>query len=401
MRKRENNGITLIALVITVIVLLILAGVAITMLSGENGILRQAASAKTEYEEKSKEENEGLFLQTLEMYEATGKDVSLEEVVEEAKQYGIDKDFDINSNLKYKGKNDDIKEKIMKKYVISDLLKPGVRYSVVDGVGYFTGDEIITAEEISAKGYSVYKTPEVDTPLTNVDLGTTGYTLKNSDEEILGIRVTYGDINSAGGIEILDSTELTSYLNGSTTFDNIRLIASDVNGDGVLTVDDEECLLSYLSRKFNINQNVEAKKVEAPEYITEIEAIKLLGIAKANKIEETELEIGGEIYKVYEIELNKQYTYNELYTHINNRLGNKYTSPSEVYGSFSLMFSSEEFIGLSLFEKVEQGINYLYNPTEFSKSVINNGLYISWSGQKYIIEGKKAFKDFALIHVKI
>ena len=50
--KLENNqkGITLIALVITIIVLLILAGVAISMLSGENGILKQAASAKVETE---------------------------------------------------------------------------------------------------------------------------------------------------------------------------------------------------------------------------------------------------------------------------------------------------------------------------------------------------------------
>ena len=45
--NRKENGITLIALVITIIVLLILAGVAISMLSGENGILNQAAKAKT------------------------------------------------------------------------------------------------------------------------------------------------------------------------------------------------------------------------------------------------------------------------------------------------------------------------------------------------------------------
>ena len=44
--KSNQKGITLIALVITIIVLLILAGVAISMLSGENGILNQAASAK-------------------------------------------------------------------------------------------------------------------------------------------------------------------------------------------------------------------------------------------------------------------------------------------------------------------------------------------------------------------
>lgn len=45
---RNNKGITLIALVITIIVLLILAGVSIAMLTGNNGILTQATTARDE-----------------------------------------------------------------------------------------------------------------------------------------------------------------------------------------------------------------------------------------------------------------------------------------------------------------------------------------------------------------
>ena len=46
--KRKNaRGITLIALVITIIVLLILAGITINALSGENGILKRATQAKS------------------------------------------------------------------------------------------------------------------------------------------------------------------------------------------------------------------------------------------------------------------------------------------------------------------------------------------------------------------
>ena len=51
MEKRlegKNKGITLIALVITIIVLLILAGISIAMLTGENGILTKADGAKRE-----------------------------------------------------------------------------------------------------------------------------------------------------------------------------------------------------------------------------------------------------------------------------------------------------------------------------------------------------------------
>ena len=44
----NNKGITLIALVITIIVLLILAGVSIAMLTGQNGILTQASNAKSD-----------------------------------------------------------------------------------------------------------------------------------------------------------------------------------------------------------------------------------------------------------------------------------------------------------------------------------------------------------------
>ncbi len=45
MKKENQGGITLIALVITIIVLLILAGISIVMLTGENGLLKRASEA--------------------------------------------------------------------------------------------------------------------------------------------------------------------------------------------------------------------------------------------------------------------------------------------------------------------------------------------------------------------
>ena len=47
---KQKKGITLIALVITVIVLLILAGISISMLSGDNGILQRATQSKEKTE---------------------------------------------------------------------------------------------------------------------------------------------------------------------------------------------------------------------------------------------------------------------------------------------------------------------------------------------------------------
>ena len=61
LKSRTNKGITLIALVITIIVLLILAGVSIAMLTGENGILTQANNAKVETRGAAVEERKNLW----------------------------------------------------------------------------------------------------------------------------------------------------------------------------------------------------------------------------------------------------------------------------------------------------------------------------------------------------
>ena len=57
---RRNKGITLIALVVTIIVLLILAGISIVMLTGQNGILNRAVEAKEKTKVAQEEENEKL-----------------------------------------------------------------------------------------------------------------------------------------------------------------------------------------------------------------------------------------------------------------------------------------------------------------------------------------------------
>ncbi len=54
--NRNEKGITLIALVVTIIVLLILAGISISMLTGQNGILNRAQEAKEKTETAQKDE---------------------------------------------------------------------------------------------------------------------------------------------------------------------------------------------------------------------------------------------------------------------------------------------------------------------------------------------------------
>ena len=71
MMNKNQNGITLIALVITIIVLLILAGVSIAMLTGDNGILSQAVRAgdETQIAEDEEQVNMAIDQYTSEYYD--------------------------------------------------------------------------------------------------------------------------------------------------------------------------------------------------------------------------------------------------------------------------------------------------------------------------------------------
>ena len=56
---KKESGITLVALVVTIIVLLILAGVAISLTIGENGIFTRAQNATKKWDEaETREETE-------------------------------------------------------------------------------------------------------------------------------------------------------------------------------------------------------------------------------------------------------------------------------------------------------------------------------------------------------
>ena len=48
--KQANIGITLIALVVTIVILLILAGITINLVFSDNGIIKKAQIAKNEVE---------------------------------------------------------------------------------------------------------------------------------------------------------------------------------------------------------------------------------------------------------------------------------------------------------------------------------------------------------------
>ena len=60
-KYKNNNGITLVALVVTIVVLLILAGITLTYVLGDNSIFKQASNAKLETELAKIEEKAGII----------------------------------------------------------------------------------------------------------------------------------------------------------------------------------------------------------------------------------------------------------------------------------------------------------------------------------------------------
>lgn len=113
MKKRRktnlNQGITLIALVITIIVLLILVGVSIATLTGENGILTKAVTAKKETDIATEDEKVKLAVAS-----AINNDGEFDSnlFITEITNQGLSGNSDTNGNIVVNTKN--------KTYTISD-----------------------------------------------------------------------------------------------------------------------------------------------------------------------------------------------------------------------------------------------------------------------------------------
>jgi len=144
-RKKQEKGITLIALVVTIVVLLILAGVSIAMLSGENGIITNAQKAKEET--KKSEATEELKLALNAMY----MDYYLNDISGTYRDYILDNPSEIERNLgngetvtvdktagtiKYKGYTFVVGEDGLIKIIDGIAINKGsITLQIVDGVG--------------------------------------------------------------------------------------------------------------------------------------------------------------------------------------------------------------------------------------------------------------------------
>ena len=115
--KTRNKGVTLIALVVTIVVLLILAGVSISMLSGDDGIIKNAQMAKKENEEAVLEEKIKLLASEtlINQYTGENEEKTAQELQKELNDQGenvlvVQWDkyiiYDLNQNIEYRVDNE-------------------------------------------------------------------------------------------------------------------------------------------------------------------------------------------------------------------------------------------------------------------------------------------------------
>ena len=150
---KNKNGITLIALVITIIVLLILAGVSISLVMGDNGILKKAQGAVNKYSEAEIVEQIKLAYSAYQMAKAGGTSETAQKFIEDRLKEAFE-----DENLTVNTKNDKV---VVNTIVNSEpkifIYKPntGESYEYIDPFDYGTktretlapGDDITLGTE--------------------------------------------------------------------------------------------------------------------------------------------------------------------------------------------------------------------------------------------------------------
>lgn len=206
-RVNGKNGITLIALIITIIVLLILAGVTIATLTGNNGIITKAQNAKAQNAQKTVEEQINLAVQVSRINE----------------EFVIDKDILerelTNNGIEItKSENDELPWTVKKDGYVYTISENG-EVKEKEGIAITTGDIEILKGSTEGKKVSA-----------QILSGETG-TIKWESTGNITLRATEGnevivDVNSNANAG--DTATITAKIEGKTTYQdsiNVKIVA--------------------------------------------------------------------------------------------------------------------------------------------------------------------------------
>lgn len=185
---KNKKGITLIALVITIIVLLILAGVSITMISGDDGIATRAVESKNKTEVADDEEKIALALSEYKLVKIEENAPALEDFLET-------KDWCESATLVEENAKIKIVMVSGREFDIDAEVKAASESGLFaeDGSVIKTWDELLSEGSVTVEG----------TKLTKINSNLEGYKL-----------VIPGSIKSCGGDENGDKYNETSFVYG-------------------------------------------------------------------------------------------------------------------------------------------------------------------------------------------
>ena len=192
-KSAKERGITLVALIITIIVILILVGVTIGQITGSDGIIKRAQNSTAEYKQKSAEEKVALLMQEYQ-YDKMEKGLKGEE-------YTLKQFLDDNT-----GKYD--------------------KYDLDSNPKTITVDNIDVAID---DNYSV---------IDNTKKADTSDPLKNTDRTIDDLNADGGDSNKDGVVDTKDDLrgfyiDLNNNGNLDTAYDGVIFGDLKVGGKGV------------------------------------------------------------------------------------------------------------------------------------------------------------------------
>ena len=244
-KLNKNKGITLIALVITIIVLLILAGISIATLTGENGLLSKATTAKEETKKAEIREEIELAIAAIQAEELQkGNKVTLETLAgseEEPGQLENSKDLE------------GITAKLNGKQITGEY--KGYDYTIDENLKVRIGDSV-----------------------TGINIEYELSTNEDTNQDIT-LRVTAESTNG-GNVNITAPNELTKNSKG--------LYIISTNGTYIFTAKDNANLTKTINIKIKNIDKLPPKKCEIDTNSSKAKATSIKIVTNAEDADETE-----------------------------------------------------------------------------------------------------------------
>ncbi len=249
--NKKERGITLIALIVTIVILLILSGVSIAILTGKNGVINQAKDAKEKYKQSSSNEEIGLNelskelkndikrKGTLEVVETTEDSLKVKMSTDNASEYQFS--LDGNNWTDSQKQNEYIFTGLDKVIANANNYKEvsGKEYKIYSKVTFTDGTEIVYGPKVAkikveAVSDKEYEYIDLGNEICVTSLKTEGFVENPSSMEELDNKIK----------ELQIANVIPSYINGKpVTKIYSKLLEQKTNSD--ITVGDCKIYVYY------------------------------------------------------------------------------------------------------------------------------------------------------------